>query len=711
MNILSKVEKIRERWATRMDADEENKNNEESAKKHSSFSVRLPYGLCKDVGIDTEGMTPREAWDAYYEKTGKSHDEVASEKMGGHDGKKPERAPELKEEVPAKKTYSTMTADELNDAKKSLSEEWSALKNDLSDKHKLSLVSLESMRKFGTLDNYLDKYYPDAKEEAGEALKKADEVAEKLRDVEYAISKAGQPEPKTEAEKAYADYEKAAYDEKWGQDRYGYSSEDYTKLKDRKRELAKEWANKFVEGGCQIETDLSGKSNHELDDEYRKLSEMDKAVAYIDDTEKEFEAVSAISDAQARIVDHLKDRAKTELGLDNEELTEETLASMKDSEVRKLSSNLKKDIKTIEDSTYYYNTATGKAYSSLISDARNKLSLVKNELDKRNEVKYQKKWTTVGEAKESTPTYTKLVTQEYADLVDPPQVVSGIKTLDGWQGHADSYMNQRAYGDEGDYKGENKNTLWGLDTEELVNLQRNLQNIFDNGELCVNINTENVDKVLDGHLKNQFETGTTDGSTDLEARRDLSANLFGTPKGINKEDREKYGYMADKDDFDNTLGSNGPWYGKDGSGTQCTLVFRKDNVANRTTYTFDDSLAAHWDHDNYHYAAGMVDTSCSIEGCSYNTPKAERIAKGEVKNIKDMFHSSGDYLECQYHGGVTAKDIEQIRFRSKEAMENALSGWSENALKTIKENGIRLRAYDKYAEQWDEYDADGNKIS
>lgn len=30
----------------------------------------LPYGLCKGVGIDTDGMTPREAWEAYTNHTG-----------------------------------------------------------------------------------------------------------------------------------------------------------------------------------------------------------------------------------------------------------------------------------------------------------------------------------------------------------------------------------------------------------------------------------------------------------------------------------------------------------------------------------------------------------------------------------------------------------------------------------------------------------------
>ena len=42
----------------------------------------LPYGLCKSVGINTEGMTPREAWDAWQNKTGKTKEEAEREHWG-----------------------------------------------------------------------------------------------------------------------------------------------------------------------------------------------------------------------------------------------------------------------------------------------------------------------------------------------------------------------------------------------------------------------------------------------------------------------------------------------------------------------------------------------------------------------------------------------------------------------------------------------------
>lgn len=42
----------------------------------------LPYGLCKSVGINTEGMKPREAWDAWTSKTGRTKEDAEREHWG-----------------------------------------------------------------------------------------------------------------------------------------------------------------------------------------------------------------------------------------------------------------------------------------------------------------------------------------------------------------------------------------------------------------------------------------------------------------------------------------------------------------------------------------------------------------------------------------------------------------------------------------------------
>lgn len=42
----------------------------------------LPYGLCKNEGINTDGMRPREAWEALKSKTGKSKEQIEKEHWG-----------------------------------------------------------------------------------------------------------------------------------------------------------------------------------------------------------------------------------------------------------------------------------------------------------------------------------------------------------------------------------------------------------------------------------------------------------------------------------------------------------------------------------------------------------------------------------------------------------------------------------------------------
>lgn len=71
----------------------------------------LPYGLCESVGIDTTGMTPREAWDAWMNKTGRTKEDAEREHWGktAQTKKQPatpkelqtDNSHELKQEAPA----------------------------------------------------------------------------------------------------------------------------------------------------------------------------------------------------------------------------------------------------------------------------------------------------------------------------------------------------------------------------------------------------------------------------------------------------------------------------------------------------------------------------------------------------------------------------------------------------------------------------------
>lgn len=68
----------------------------------------LPYGLCESVGIDTQGMTPREAWDAWTSKTGRTKEDAEREHWGKTAN---EKQPAEKEEKST--TYSPQKGDTI----------------------------------------------------------------------------------------------------------------------------------------------------------------------------------------------------------------------------------------------------------------------------------------------------------------------------------------------------------------------------------------------------------------------------------------------------------------------------------------------------------------------------------------------------------------------------------------------------------------------
>lgn len=71
---MADLERIKKKYDTpEMDIEEAT---------HGGNRYSLPYGLCKSVGINTEGMTPREAWEAWQNKTGKTKAEAEKEHWG-----------------------------------------------------------------------------------------------------------------------------------------------------------------------------------------------------------------------------------------------------------------------------------------------------------------------------------------------------------------------------------------------------------------------------------------------------------------------------------------------------------------------------------------------------------------------------------------------------------------------------------------------------
>lgn len=76
--IAEKLEEIKRKYGFHVDADDD----EPEGGGKSNGNTHLPYGLCEKEGIDTKGMTPREAWEAYFKKTGVSPMEAYKNQFG-----------------------------------------------------------------------------------------------------------------------------------------------------------------------------------------------------------------------------------------------------------------------------------------------------------------------------------------------------------------------------------------------------------------------------------------------------------------------------------------------------------------------------------------------------------------------------------------------------------------------------------------------------
>ena len=63
-------------------AEGETEPTEERAEGGHGNRYSLPYGLCESVGINTYGMTPREAWDPWMSQTGRTKEDAEREHWG-----------------------------------------------------------------------------------------------------------------------------------------------------------------------------------------------------------------------------------------------------------------------------------------------------------------------------------------------------------------------------------------------------------------------------------------------------------------------------------------------------------------------------------------------------------------------------------------------------------------------------------------------------
>lgn len=208
-----------------------------------------------------------------------------------------------------------------------------------------------------------------------------------------------------------------------------------------------------------------------------------------------------------------------------------------------------------------------------------------------------------------------------------------------------------------------------------------LKKVIDNSAYSMRFRSANIDKLIEsGRFMNQFETGTSGGTLNAKYRRQATNQLFGlSGKRLKKPEFEKYGYFGNKDaykDFAYNLTSyNGVFqYG------DVIIHFKKDKVANKTTFTVNNSLGPAVskkvvaDNPNRPNLVGIDNRVLK--------KTVDLLKTGKIETPEEASKALGvRYLEVQYHGDVNLSDVSSMYFTNTP---------SEKQIQSLKEFGINL---------------------
>lgn len=252
-----------------------------------------------------------------------------------------------------------------------------------------------------------------------------------------------------------------------------------------------------------------------------------------------------------------------------------------------------------------------------------------------------------------------------------------------------------------------------MSSEDKKDIADMLTEVFEKNPYRVVRSPNSFGGIIENGYKSQMETGTA-GSGAVHSylrRKDVSERLFGHSK-IGDAEYEKCGYIGMQDETADADDTARPMYGS------ITYTLRKDRMKDRTTYTFGDSL----NRIDYLSSAGYAGDHPTIEGMTalsgagpaQKVLKAYRqYKKGEI-SYDEMFRSirqyaNNEYIELQFHGAVTAADIERVSFLRESYLRTAFDTMTperrKSVLKKLKANGIQIvyrTAYgEPFKDAWD----------
>ena len=169
----------------------------------------------------------------------------------------------------------------------------------------------------------------------------------------------------------------------------------------------------------------------------------------------------------------------------------------------------------------------------------------------------------------------------------------------------------------------------------------------DSTRVIIGVPMQVMGQVLqDGRIKNQFETGTSQGVLDTDFRGTFEQIVFGGEGDV------RYGYLdilgerRHADGEENLSGQYG----------QVELTLKAD-VKERATFSVEDSLDTWGNRDTPYLPTPIMDPQW--EAFSFADTNAQGI--GELQQATDLTEAGdNNYIEAQVYGPVTLDDVEKI---------------------------------------------------
>lgn len=191
---------------------------------------------------------------------------------------------------------------------------------------------------------------------------------------------------------------------------------------------------------------------------------------------------------------------------------------------------------------------------------------------------------------------------------------------------------------------------------------------MEGSDVHIRVTAATLGSVLrQGRMKTQFESNRSRGLLSNDIRADVEFQQWGIPKDSDPEMRPVYGYMAEEGE---ALVRKGGFLNQYGD----VVVVLKDDVRERTTVTFGDSLDV---HDRPEAQQGMPVDEADWRVGRYSTAYGSPSFPSKMGlPLKD----SNDYAEAQVHGGVHTEDIDHVVLPAESAPTMPGNSWLKRLL-------------------------------